>query len=130
MMTYPYNFTDKQNEIIQKLPSLGLGGLHATHGLAQNFRCIYCDMDYLASFDAFHSIEIDHIIPQYCGGAHSDENTAICCRTCNFLKHMYKPNGNNREGWIADARRDIKEKRKVREENEVATIRLFIRGDC
>jgi 5-methylcytosine-specific restriction endonuclease McrA len=120
-------YTDQQKRIIQELKPLGIGGWHATHGLAQDFKCAYCDMDYLTSYDAYHSLTYDHIIPACCEGEHTEENTVACCRACNFLKHMYSPTGNSREERIADARRYIHEKRALREV-ELARIRLWVRG--
>jgi 5-methylcytosine-specific restriction endonuclease McrA len=121
-------YTDQQKRIIEELKPLGIGGWHATHGLAQDFKCAYCDTDYLASYDAYYSLTFDHIIPDCSGGEHSEENTVACCRACNFLKHICSPSGNNREERIADARQYIKEKRLLREA-EVARIRLLVRGD-
>src|ERR1035438_3190753 len=104
-------YTDEEKRIIQELQPLDVGGWHATHGLAQNFKCAYCDRDYVESYDAFYSLTLDHITPACRGGDHSEENTVACCRACNFLKHMYKPEGNSREERIADARRHITKKR-------------------
>jgi 5-methylcytosine-specific restriction endonuclease McrA len=128
MMTYHTHFTDAQKRVIQALPSHEIGGFHATHGLAQDFKCPYCDIDYIASFDAFHYLVLDHIIPQCHGGEHTEENTVACCRACNFLKHMYKPTGNSREERIADARLYVQKQRASREAG-VAKIRLLVRGD-
>jgi 5-methylcytosine-specific restriction endonuclease McrA len=119
-------YTDQQKQIIKELEPLGVGGWHATHGLSQGFKCAYCDKDYLESFDAYHCLTFDHIIPQSCGGGHTEENTAACCRTSNFIKHTYSPNGNSWEERIADARREVKERRLLRE-TEVAKIRLLVR---
>jgi 5-methylcytosine-specific restriction endonuclease McrA len=122
-------YTEQQEGIIQELEPLGIGGWHATHGLAQDFKCAYCDRDYLASYDAYYSLSFDHIIPACCGGEHTEENTVACCRACNFLKHMYSPTGDNRDERIADARRYIGEKRALRE-GELTRIRLWVRGDA
>ena len=119
---------EQKNQIIIQLQPLDVGGWHATHGLAQDFKCAYCDVDYLTSFDAFHYLTIDHIIPQFRGGEHTEENTVACCRACNFLKHMYEPKGNSRDERIANARSHVKQRRLLREA-EVAKIRLLVRGD-
>ena len=121
-------YTEREKQIILELGPLDIGGWHATHGLAQDFKCAYCDLDYLASYDAFYTLTFDHIIPECCGGEHTEENTVACCRACNFLKHVYSPIGSSREERIADARRHIKEKRSLREAN-LDKIRLLLRGD-
>jgi 5-methylcytosine-specific restriction endonuclease McrA len=120
------SYTDQQKRIIQELGPLDVGGWHATHGLNQDFRCAYCDLDYIASYDAFRSVEFDHIIPQSLGGEHTEENTVASCRTCNLLKHAYSPTGDSREERIADARRHVTEKRLLYEAN-VAKVRLLVR---
>jgi 5-methylcytosine-specific restriction endonuclease McrA len=121
-------YTDHQERIIQELYPLGVGGWHATHGLSQGFRCAYCDKDYLASFDAYHCLTLDHIIPKSCGGAETDENVVVCCSTCNWIKHIFLPTGNSREERIADARCYVQEQR-LKREAEVEKIRLLVRGD-
>ena len=118
-------YTDQEKRIMQELEPLGVAGWHATHGLNQRFHCAYCDRDFLKSFDAYHSLQFDHIIPQSGGGEHTEENTVACCSTCNFLKHTYSPAGNSREERIAGARRYVKERRSLREA-EVRRIRLLV----
>jgi len=123
---------EQYDQFQQMLQPHDLGGLHVTQGLKQDFKCVYCGMDYLASFDTFHSIEIDHIIP---GGENTDENRVVSCRNCNWIKGTRKPNGNNREERIADARRHVQQERLRLEDEakkrlaEVTKIRLLIRGD-
>ena len=127
MMTFHTHFTNEQKQMIQALSPLGVGGLNATHGLVQDFKCAYCDIDYIASFDAYHSLTLDHIIPQSRGGVHSEENTVACCRACNVIKATYYPDGKNRDERIANVRDHLKQKREQKEA-EVAKLRLFIRG--
>jgi len=116
---------EQKNRFIQELKNYEFGGWAATHGFNQGFKCIYCDKDFLSSYDAFHSFELDHIIPECHEGEHTEENTAACCRACNFLKHMYKPTGNSLAERIADARRYVNELR-LRREADVAKTRLFV----
>lgn len=125
------NFTDEQKRYMQQLlkdEAANLGGWHAMHGPNQGFRCAYCGRDFLVSYDAFYSLTIDHITPTCCDGEHTFENTLVCCRTCNFLKHEYSPVGDSREERIADARCRVKKLRETREA-AVAKLRLFVRGD-
>ena len=132
MITINKEQKDKFEQLLQRHD---LGGPHVTHGLEQDFKCVYCDIDYLASFDAFHSIEIEHIIPECCGGDSTEENTAISCRNCNWIKGTRLPIGNSREERIADARHHVKQERLRLEDEatkrlaEVTKIRLLIRGD-
>lgn len=45
------------------------------------FKCRYCFRDY-----AFENMTVDHITARALGGAHSIENMACACRTCNHEK--------------------------------------------
>jgi len=116
---------DQKNRFIQELAKYEFGGWAATHGFNQGFKCIYCDRDFLASYDAFHSFELDHIVPQSRGGENTEENTAACCRTCNSLKSSYLPTGNSRVERIANARNHVNERR-LQREADVSKIRFFV----
>jgi 5-methylcytosine-specific restriction endonuclease McrA len=120
--------TDKQNRIIQELAPLDVGGWHAILGLKQDFKCAYCDRDYIASYDAFRSVEFDHVIPLSRGGEDGLENIVTCCRTCNQIKLSYLPIGNSKEERVADARHYVKDRR-LQKDSEVAKIRLLVRGN-
>jgi 5-methylcytosine-specific restriction endonuclease McrA len=57
------------------------------------FVCEYCGLDFLASIEAYKTIEIDHINPALKGGAREHiDNIAIACRHCNCsLKNRWNP---------------------------------------
>jgi 5-methylcytosine-specific restriction endonuclease McrA len=99
----------------------------ATQGLKQDFRCVYCDVDLLASYDNYRSWVCDHIVPLSAGGDGSWENIVVCCRTCNVIKGRYLPAGASRTERIADARRYVRPKREAYDA-EVATIRSLVRA--
>ena len=123
------NFTDQQTRIIDELQkNYRHGEWHAKRGVEQDYRCIYCGLDYLATYNEYRSAELDHIIPQSADGEHNYENIAVCCRTCNLLKCDFVPAGRTREERLADARRYIQEARN-QYEAEVAEIRHLVRGD-
>ena len=80
-------YTDLQTRIMNDLQKHHrFGEWSAKHGINQDFRCAYCDRDFLASFDNYDSWQFDHIIPSSRDGNHAYENIVVCCKTCNFLK--------------------------------------------
>lgn len=103
------------------------GEWHARRGLEQDFRCAYCELDYLGTYNDYRSAELDHITPLSAGGEHAFENIAVCCRTCNLLKSTYVPNGKNRTEQILDTREHIQTLR-ARHEAELNEVRMLVRG--
>jgi hypothetical protein len=104
------------------------GEWYAKHIQDQKFLCIYCDRDFLASYDDYNSMQHEHIIPLSGGGENSFDNMAVACKTCNFIKQTYMPTGIRRSELIADARRHVQMLRSNREVNIVAPLRLLVRG--
>lgn len=114
--------------IIEKIKDLhGFGDWNIQLGFEQRFRCIYCDGDLLATYDAYNSWQWDHVVPGSKGGKDTLENIAICCKACNYLKRDYIPSGSTREEQIDDARRYVLKKRK-NEEIKLAALRDLVRG--
>jgi 5-methylcytosine-specific restriction endonuclease McrA len=112
-------------ELIAALRStLGWGPLNANAAVQARFRCEYCDDFLLASVVSYYSWEIDHITP---GAGDIAENCALACRTCNHLKHAYRPLGNTRAERIADARRVVQERRDAKA-SELAELKETIKA--
>lgn len=112
--------------LLEQLRMHKIGDWDARQGLLQDFRCVYCDRDLLASYDNYNSWACDHIIPLSRDGDGAEENVVICCRTCNFLKRSYVPNGATRAERIADARRYVQEAR-LRHEARITAMRTLVR---
>ncbi len=51
-----------------------------------DYRCAYCDFDFLAGLDALLSATFDHLKPRAAGGPTTVENLVPACSTCNQLK--------------------------------------------
>jgi 5-methylcytosine-specific restriction endonuclease McrA len=45
--------------------------------------CRYCDADLLASFSAYCSADVDHLLARSAGGPSTLENLVLACRGCN-----------------------------------------------
>jgi 5-methylcytosine-specific restriction endonuclease McrA len=103
------------------------GDWNAKLGIEQGFHCIYCDRDFLASFDDYDSWQWDHVYPLSLDGDDTLENIVVCCKACNFLKRAYAPTGTTKAERIADARRYVQELRALRE-SEVVAIRQLVRS--
>ena len=55
-------------------------------------KCEYCGLDFLESVVNYKSFQIDHIISLYKGGADTNDNKAVACKTCNVdLKSRWNP---------------------------------------
>lgn len=76
-------------------PLIGSVGLRqrVTHGAKNqrimardNYTCVYCGCDLLASLDALINSSIDHVVPRAAGGTHDTTNLVACCSACNRLK--------------------------------------------
>ena len=48
--------------------------------------CVYCDISGVDNFDVRMNLSVDHIVPK---GGESDENIAIACQGCNYVKGEY-----------------------------------------
>ena len=82
------------------------------------FCCVYCDSNLMESFDAFATLNWDHLKPTSKGGSRIDlHNLVTACSACNTLKGAYDPTdgtafvADNREEYIAKARARIVGKR-------------------
>ena len=117
---------DQLTLLVEQLRNYRIGEWNARQGMKQDFRCAYCDTDFLACFNNYNSWVWDHIIPRSLDGEDTFENIVICCRPCNFLKHAYLPSGSTRDERIADARRYVQQLR-VQNEEEVVSIRNLVR---
>lgn len=120
--------TEEQKDAIvaELLKNYRTGEWHARRGLEQDFKCIYCDLDYLHNYNAYRSVEFDHIIPQSKGGEHSYDNIAVCCRTCNLLKGSHYPKGRSRQEQLADSRLFV-QKQRAAYDAELEQVRKLVR---
>ncbi|MBI2812684.1 MAG: HNH endonuclease [Opitutae bacterium] len=123
---FPNNADGKLADIVETLRRLPhWGEWNARRGAGQDFRCVYCQCDLLASVNDYDSWQLDHIFPSSRGGPHDFENIAVCCRTCNLLKHDCPPSGSTREQRIDDARKHI-QVRRMAKMDELEKLRILI----
>jgi len=56
------------------------------------YRCQYCGLDGLASFDNALAMSVDFVVPRAKKGKKSPTNLVACCGPCNTIKgtRMYK----------------------------------------
>lgn len=69
------------------------------------FKCQYCGMDGLASFENWMLLTIDHVHPYAHGGARHSQNQVTACQPCNTIK------GTHRFATIEQARQFVLAKR-------------------
>lgn len=74
-------------------------------------RCRYCGLD-LYAYDTYNVL--DHVTPLSRGGGPGDDNVVIACRDCNHLKGTYSPVGGTAAERVADAEREVSERRAAR----------------
>ncbi|HUO33973.1 MAG TPA: HNH endonuclease signature motif containing protein [Candidatus Acidoferrum sp.] len=56
------------------------------------YRCQYCGLDGLASFDNALVMSVDFVVPRARKGKKDPQNLVACCRSCNMIKgkHVYR----------------------------------------
>jgi 5-methylcytosine-specific restriction endonuclease McrA len=57
-----------------------------------SYRCRYCGLDGMASFDNALAMSVDFVVPRARKGKKDPQNLVACCRACNMIKGraMYK----------------------------------------
>lgn len=97
------------------------------------YRCAYCDLD-LAIVGRWDLYELEHIVPMRAQGdaygTHEPLNVTCACRGCNWLKGRYDPSGGKgsprsqeeREQYLAKARRHVTEKRASRWQEDIRQV--------
>src|SRR5271169_1809482 len=50
------------------------------------YRCQYCGLDGLASFENALAMSVDFVVPRARKGKKDDRNLVACCRSCNMIK--------------------------------------------
>lgn len=117
-------------EIVRRLESYGWSDEAIRLGERAEFRCEYCDRDLLASVDDYDSWHREHVIAERKGGPPDDfDNLALSCKTCNFLKRTWLPEGHegkSREELVSIFRRHIQQLR-AKKQQAVAEMRMLAR---
>jgi molybdopterin/thiamine biosynthesis adenylyltransferase len=54
--------------------------------LRDDFRCVFCGLDFLRDYQSLHLASVDHVKPRVKGGSNDMENLVSCCTSCNCLK--------------------------------------------
>jgi 5-methylcytosine-specific restriction endonuclease McrA len=50
------------------------------------YRCQYCGLDGMASFDNALAMSVDFVVPRAKKGKKDPRNLVACCRACNMIK--------------------------------------------
>ncbi|MGH9744859.1 MAG: HNH endonuclease [Candidatus Acidiferrales bacterium] len=50
------------------------------------YRCQYCGLDGMASFENALAMSVDFVVPRARKGKKDDRNLVACCRSCNMIK--------------------------------------------
>ena len=51
-----------------------------------HYRCRYCGLDGLASFENALAMSVDFVVPRARKGKKDPQNLVACCRACNMIK--------------------------------------------
>jgi 5-methylcytosine-specific restriction endonuclease McrA len=96
------------------------------------FCCEYCGRDLLATIDDHRAWEYDHIVPVTSEGSDREENRAVACKVCNWLKgNRIVPSVDptkDRNGAINEIREKIAPLRQ-RQSDDLAQIRRHFRTE-
>lgn len=57
-----------------------------------HYRCQYCGLDGMASFENALAMSVDFVVPRARKGKKDPANLVACCRSCNMIKgtHVYR----------------------------------------
>ena len=71
------------------------------------YRCQYCGLDGMASFENALAMSVDFVMPRARKGKKDDRNLVACCRSCNLIKgtRVYR-NFDEAKAYVL-ARRDV-----------------------
>jgi len=71
------------------------------------YRCQYCGLDGMASFENALAMSVDFVVPRARKGKKDDRNLVACCRSCNLIKgtRVYR-NFDEAKAYVL-ARRDV-----------------------
>ncbi len=121
-----------REDVAKGLIAIGTWGLEGVQlGERANYRCEYCELDFLASAGNYKQWHVDHIVPTSRGGDDSFDNKALACSVCNYhWKRAWDPRttageGAGRSTLIEAARKYIAERR-ARTEEEVKKVRAIV----
>ena len=94
-------------------------------------KCVYCDEDLKASFNAFWSSQRDRLIP---GGPYTPENVVLACAPCNNLRGNYAPmemtlTADNREEYLGAIKRYVLKRREEKRSSDYASWIAEIEGN-
>ncbi len=68
-------------------PAAGISREDATKVFKRDrFKCQYCGLDGLHSFESWLILTVDHVHPQARGGPRTMDNLVTACQPCNILK--------------------------------------------
>jgi len=92
-----------------------------------NYRCIYCGRDMIASFDDWMSLEIDHLVPSSKEGEVKDDNLVTSCNVCNKLKSNFDPGDlpEDKDQQIEIMREHVLKKRMAEQLRWLKALRQF-----
>ncbi|NQT39765.1 MAG: HNH endonuclease [Planctomycetes bacterium] len=99
--------------------------------IKEGYRCVYCGRDMLRDFDAWMSIEVDHVIPVSAGGSDDLDNRVASCNVCNWLKGRFVVDGHADmalEEVLEHARQHVAKKRGEWQSRFILAIREFREG--
>jgi 5-methylcytosine-specific restriction endonuclease McrA len=70
------------------------------------YRCQYCGLDGMASFDNALAMSVDFVVPRARKGKKDPRNLVACCRACNMIKGRRVYGGFDEAKAYVLARRD------------------------
>ena len=80
-----------EKEIVSELLRFDFSEPQARAGIKCEFKCEYCGRFLLASIQDYDTWQWDHLEPVSKGGGDEEENGAIACKLCNFMKRNFLP---------------------------------------
>jgi 5-methylcytosine-specific restriction endonuclease McrA len=74
-----------------------------------HYRCQYCGLDGLASFDNALAMSVDFVVPRARKGKKDPQNLVACCRACNMIKGRKVYSGfDEAKAYVLHAREELR----------------------
>jgi hypothetical protein len=74
-----------------------------------HYRCQYCGLDGLGSFDNALAMSVDFVVPRARKGKKDPQNLVACCRACNMIKgRKVYSNFDDAKAYVLHAREELR----------------------
>ena len=86
-----------------------------------HYRCQYCGLDGMASFDNALAMSVDFVVPRARKGKKDPKNLVACCRACNMIKgRRVYTNFEEAKAYVLKSREELRKTWETKAANSLA----------